>query len=187
MLAPDELEETALQGVLALKPEELDSQSLLALAKEDIVVVRVSGFVDPAICALLAARAKGHGYSPYLNVPSVRRIGMAFYETEGRAELIDEYFACARRRMNEFRRACAPYATPIDTLRCTLDEVWPAGALLQSLDKRKMFIGLSRMLQPGTTFLAHHDIFAEDAPGRIEAASLQAQFGANVYLQLQGR
>jgi hypothetical protein len=47
-----------------------------------------------------------------------------------------------------------------------------------------MFIGLSRMVNAGTTFLAHHDIFSEDAPGKPEATSLKAQFGANVYLQM---
>lgn len=47
-----------------------------------------------------------------------------------------------------------------------------------------MFVGLSRMVEPDTTFLAHHDIFAEDAPGSEEAESLLAQFAANIYFQV---
>lgn len=171
-------------GVLTVNPEELSREALVSLATGKVLALRVVGFVDPMTCALIAGRVEEHGYSPYLNVPSVRRIGMAFYETEGSAKLIDTYFASARQHIGEFRRACVPYCSPIDTLRCALDEVWPPGAQLQSLDKRKMFIGLSRMVPPGTTFLAHHDIFAEDAPGRVEATSLKAQFGANVYLQM---
>ena len=72
----------------------------------------------------------------------------------------------------------------MDTVRCILDEVWPAGANLQTLFGKKMFVGLSRMVEPDTTFLAHHDIFADDAPGMSESESVIAQFGANVYVQM---
>ncbi len=182
ILVPDDVD--APPGVLVLKPEELRKEALTSLATGKVLVLRVRGMVDAAICALIAARAEGYGYSPYLNVPSVRRIGMAFYETEGKTELVDQYFARARQHVGDFRRACLPYCSPIDTLRCMLDEAWPPGANLQTLEQRKMFVGLSRLVQPGTTFLAHHDIFSEDAPGCVEATSLKAQFGANVYLQM---
>jgi hypothetical protein len=152
---------------------------LMALAHGDALVLQARGFIDPDTAGLIAAKAEEHGYQSYLNVPSVRRIGMAFYETEGRPELIEAYFGSARRHTGEFRRACAPYVSPIDVLRCTLDDLWPLGAQLQTLNNRKMFIGLSRMVAPGTTFLAHHDIFAEDAPGHTEATSLLAQRAAN--------
>ncbi|MDP1605036.1 MAG: 2OG-Fe(II) oxygenase [Rhodocyclaceae bacterium] len=32
--------------------------------------------------------------------------------------------------------------------------------------------------------MAHHDIFEQDAPGAPEAISVQAQFAANVYVQI---
>jgi predicted 2-oxoglutarate/Fe(II)-dependent dioxygenase YbiX len=109
---------------------------------------------------------------------------MAFYETELKSELIDRYFAVAREHQNDFRKACEPFGSPLDTFRCLLDEIWPAGAHLQSIFGRKMFVGLSRMVEPNTTFLAHHDIFAEDAPGVVEAESLTAQFAANIYFKM---
>jgi 2OG-Fe(II) oxygenase superfamily len=170
--------------VLTTTPDNLNYPALLSLAAGDVMVIRVAGFIDSTTCALIAQRAEGHGYSPYLNVPSVRRIGMAFYETENKADLVDDYFKSARLNIANFRAACAPYLSPIDKLRCTLDEVWPSGANLQTLDERKMFIGLSRMVEAGTTFLAHHDKFSEDAPGYAESTSLLAQFGANVYIQM---
>ncbi len=140
---------------------------IIALAEQELAVIQVRAFVPAHVCALLAERAESHGYSSYLNVPSVRRIGMAFYETEGRADLIEQYFAEARQHLRDFRRACEPYCSPIDILRCTLDEIWPYGANLQTLDQRKMYIGLSRMVSAGTTFLAHHDIFSEDVLGAV--------------------
>lgn len=109
---------------------------------------------------------------------------MAFYETEGKPELIEKYFSLVRENSEQMRRACSPAVSPIDALRCTLDEVWEPGAHLQTFNGRKMFVGLSRMVEPGTTFLAHHDIFEQDAKGAPEATSVLAQFGANVYAQV---
>lgn len=172
--------------ILSARRDELSARALVALVKGPAMVLHVRGFVDATTCALLAQRAEYLGYSPYLNVPNVRCTGMAFYETEGKPELIDDCFALAPQNLSDFRRTCAPFCSPIDTLRCTLDEIWPHGARLQSLSGRKMFVGLSRCLEPGTTFLAHHDIFAEDAPRQPEATSLSAQFGANIYMQMPG-
>ncbi|WP_068317395.1 2OG-Fe(II) oxygenase [Polycladidibacter hongkongensis] len=124
------------------------------------------------------------GFEPYINVSEVRKIGMAFYETELKADLLDAYFDLAEKNRQEFRRACEPYGSPLDSLRAILDDIWPAGAGLQTMFGRKMFVGLSRMVEPNTTFLAHHDIFAEDAPGIEEAESLTAQFAANIYFSV---
>jgi hypothetical protein len=112
---------------------------------------------------------------------------MAYYETEHEETLIKQYFATARKCQEQLRAACDPVGSPMDTVRCLLDEVWPAGAHLQTLFGKKMFIGLSRMVEPNTTFLAHHDIFADDAPGMQESESVMSQFGANVYVQMPNR
>jgi len=171
-------------AVRKVHKSDLKVDDLLALAVGKSLVLQVRGFVSPSTCTMLADRATDRGYSSYLNVPSVKRIGMAFYETEAKPELVEVYFSHAHRYISEFRRACTPWVSPIDELRCMLDELWPHGAMLQTLGRRKMFVGLSRQVEPGTTFLAHHDIFSQDAPGFEEAGNLLAQFGANVYLQM---
>jgi 2OG-Fe(II) oxygenase superfamily len=170
--------------VLQTSMTELHSSALLALARGEVLVVRVRQFINPEACEKLSERAEDLGYGAYLNVPSVRRIGMAFYETEGQERLLNDYFRTAGRNIQDFRDACAPYCSPVDALRCKLDEIWPSGARLQTLSGKKMFVGLSRMVQPGTTFLAHHDIFSEDAPTEAETHELLAQFGANVYIKM---
>lgn len=170
--------------VLGLKRETLNASHIKRLATGQCSVLHIKGFVDKAACSQITQGALNYGYSAYLNVPSVRRIGMAFYETESKPDLLEKYFAVAQQNQENLRRACAPMLSPLDLLRCKLDEIWEAGASLQTLYGKKMFVGLSRMVEPGTTFLAHHDIFEQDAQGAPEATSVQAQFGANVYVQV---
>lgn len=162
----------------------LSADHLKALAGGTIRVVQVEAFANETACDVISTGQIDLGFRPYINVEQVRRIGMAYYETENEPALIAEYFKVARENQNAFRNACQPLGSPLDTLRCLLDEIWPAGAHLQTIHGRKMFVGLSRMVEPHTTFLAHHDVFADDAPGSEEAESLLAQFAANIYFQV---
>ena len=167
-----------------IERDELTLESLRPLITGEALILRVPRFASEELCTRVSERLQKVGYEDYRNAPTVGRIGMSFFETGGKRELMDHFYRTALSNIHIFRDACAPYASPIDVLRCTLDEIWPAGANLQSLTGRKMFVGLSRMVRPGTTFLAHHDLFQEDAPGEPEANDLKAQFGANVYIKV---
>lgn len=169
---------------IVVENEELSVAALRALTAREALIVRVRNFISVPLCRQIAARLQRHGYSDYINAPTVGRIGMSFYETGGKSDIVDYYFDTAARNIQVLRSACAPYASPMDTLRCVLDELWPHGACLQSLSGRKMFIGLSRNMRPGAPLLAHHDIFARLAPNDDEAKDLLAQFAVNIYLDV---
>ncbi|AOU99154.1 hypothetical protein BI364_15510 [Acidihalobacter yilgarnensis] len=141
-------------------------------------------YIPQELAVLLGEKILGKGFSRYINAPSIGRIGMAFYETERKRGLMEKYFDDAVRGIHELREKCAPYLSPMDTLRCMLDELWPVGANLASLYGRKMHVGLSRIVEPGIHFLAHHDILEKDAPGTEEARSLRAQLACNIYLKM---
>jgi hypothetical protein len=173
--------------ILKTTREHLSADHLRQLAKNEIRIIQVQSFVSTKTCEIISNGAIELGYKPYINVEKVRRIGMAYYETEHEETLINQYFATARKCQEQLRAACDPVGSPMDTVRCLLDEVWPAGANLQTLFGKKMFVGLSRMVEPDTTFLAHHDIFADDAPGMQESEFVISQFGANVYIQMPNR
>lgn len=162
----------------------LSKAALDLLIDQQALAVRVPDFISAQACAAMRDGLKRTGYDDYLNAPSVGRIGMSYFETGRKQDLVDFYFDTARANIQLLREACAPHPCPIDTLRCLLDEVWPAGCMVQTLYGRKMFVGLSRCMKPGVPLLAHHDMFGRHAPGTPEAASLISQFGINVYVDM---
>lgn len=164
--------------------ETLTLDCLRSLIANEVQVVRIPQYLDKTACSVIAGGLRHKGYGDYFNAPSVGRIGMSYFETGLREDLIEMYFANAFSNIDLLRDACYPYACPIDTLRCQLDERWPAGCNLQTLHGRKMFVGLSRCLKPGTPLLAHHDMFARHAPHTPEGKSLISQFGINIYVEV---
>jgi hypothetical protein len=169
---------------LVLVDDALTMDNLQALIRNEIQVLRIPDFINPIACKTIAKGLKSTGYNDYLNAPSVGRIGMSYFETGRKQEIVDQYFATALDNINTLRKACDPYPCPIDTLRCVFDEIWPAGCGLQSLYGKKMFVGLSRCMKPGVPLLAHHDMFGRHASNTPEAASLISQFGINVYVDV---
>lgn len=152
--------------------------------KKENHAVLIKKFIEPSLAAELAKKILDLGYEHYTNAPSIGRIGIAFYEAEGDPFKVSNYFEQASKNLADLRERCAPLMCPIDLLRCGLDETWPAGAMLETMYGKKMYVGLSRVVEPGVTFLAHHDIFAKDAPDSFHAHSLQAQIACNIYLNM---
>lgn len=161
--------------------QSLRIEDLKALAGGQIYVLRIPSFVSEQVSAHIAEGLKITGYNDYLNAPQVGRIGMSYFETAQDPKIIDYYFDNALKNLNILRIACQPYACPMDTFRCLVDEVWPEGCLLQTLYGRKMFVGLSRCMKPGIPLKAHHDMFARHAPDAAETVSLINQFAINIY------
>ncbi|MDR5875859.1 hypothetical protein [Vreelandella gomseomensis] len=125
---------------MLIELDDLKQGAVERLAREEVLAVRVRHFIDEDIAARLSEQIMERGLQKYLNAPSIGRIGMVFYEAENQPPLIANYFESVFDNINELRKRCAPYVSPIDLLRCVLDEIWPAGAQLQTLYGRKMYV-----------------------------------------------
>ncbi len=169
---------------MLLDVECIDESAISKLVNTEYLAIRIKRYIPESHALNIGDKILSPGFEQYINAPSIGRIGMAFYEAENKPELVDEYFRNAQTNIKELRQRCAPYSSPIDTLRCQLDEAWPAGAHLETMLGKKMYVGLSRVVNPGVHFLAHHDIFAKDAPDSFKARSLKSQFACNVYLNM---
>lgn len=169
---------------MLLQSTSMNFENLRELVEENVSALLVKRFIDNGIARKLTEKILGNGYHHYINAPSIGRIGMAFYEAERNSDLIGQYFEQSSINIDDLRDRCTPLLSPIDLLRCRLDEVWPAGAKLETLYGQKMYVGLSRVVEPGVAFLAHHDIFAKDAPDSFRAHCLQSQIACNVYLSM---
>lgn len=105
---------------------ELEYGAIERLVLGDALAICVRNFIDKNIAAKLAAQIVGHGFQKYLNAPSIGRIGMAFYEAENQPHLMADYFESVFDPIEELRERCTPYVSPVDLLRCVLDEVFAA-------------------------------------------------------------
>ena len=159
-----------------------DSLSCLFTGQSDVLIHE--NFIDNSTCKLLAEKIFDAGYEHYSNAKSIGRIGMALYETENDSKKLEQYYDSAIKNINYMREILSPYTSPIDLLRCKLEEEWKFGAELERFHGKSMFVGLSRVLEPDVYFLAHHDIVQKDVKENEKSDSIVAQITANIYLQM---
>lgn len=178
------MNETSKKSEVVAASGKLTLALLESLVSGEALIIRIADFIRPETCRLIASGLQRAGYTDYLNAPTVGRIGMSFFETGEKKEIIDHYFRTAIPNIEILREACEPYQCPVDVFRCVVDEIWPKGANLQELSGRKMFVGLSRNMRPGAPLLAHHDMFARLAPHDPEANDLVMQMAVNVYVDV---
>jgi hypothetical protein len=150
-------------------------------------VLRVPTFFSKAACERMARIVDGSDMTgAYLNAPEIKRTGRAYFE-RGRganAEAVLDYDTNAVSWMAQMRDAAAPMQLPIDRLRLTLDDLWPAGATVATIEGTRAFCGLMRIFEPGASAEPHMDVLAWDVTEGHPDGELAGQAAANVYLTM---
>ncbi|MCY1395422.1 hypothetical protein D3C76_490390 [compost metagenome] len=158
----------------------LDRRCIDKLVSQEVLAVRVSGFIPSSLALDIAGQLMDCGLCEQKEDGEAVLPGFSFDKVHEQPELIDRYFEQAPACIAALRRCCAPYLSPVDTLRCMLDETWPAGSHLQSMDGRKMLAGLPRILKPDMCFLARQDVLE---PRRPRAQPMR-QLACNIHLSV---
>ncbi|MGH4022166.1 MAG: hypothetical protein ACRDT0_23620 [Pseudonocardiaceae bacterium] len=170
---------------MLLVEETLTADVVRRVVGGGILAVRVVGYHPPGLCEELSARMLEKLDSCSKRYQRIYHSNVrAFTETVGDRAAQEDYLASSAVAMAALRHLCHPDMSPIDRLRCELDEIWPAGASLLRVDERPLVFGMLRVWQNGAQALPHLDILGEAAPEVAEARTFTEQLGVNIYLRV---
>ena len=165
--------------------DKLEASDIKELVYQNILAVVIRNFYPADIAHKIAEKIMACPNRGYYNRESeLARIGMAHFEVDS-IESNQRYHDFAVEWIQDLRSMFKPYLSPIDKLRLTLEEMWPSGAALQTLNGLKCFVGICRILDPMITINPHYDRLDRDYCTDIEQANrLLGQLSANIYLQI---
>ena len=160
----------------------LTQNDLLALIDGEHLALRVRNFYEPELCTRLTAKIMAfEGLRSFKYATHMERFGLSLGEIVGSEEQINAYLDAAGDEVTGFRQLCAPFLSPIDLLRVSLDEAWTAGANIGTIRGRKAFTGVARIVHEGGSTPPHQDRLI--APHVDLSAFVVEQLAVNVYLQ----
>lgn len=176
---------------------ELDTISLQYFFQNEICAIRVPQFAQANLCdqiynwLLQSNRIEEYHHEirdensvKYLKY-GVDRVGVAFNTTYNKPAdnpEVQRYFNEALPGIKSLRQACSPLLSPIDHLRLTLDELWPHHANLANFEGKKMFVGIGRIMDASTSYLAETQPHFDSIPDKL--THLIGQYSANIYLKV---
>ena len=167
---------------------DLDETSLRAthlreLCRGAVLAIRIRRFCTPTITRHAQGCLATHPERAALgHATEFTRLGIAYAEIQS-DEVRREYHEQAANNIRRVRALFGDLASPMDRLRILLDDIWPEGAHLLSVDGRKCFVGVCRYLTPGIDLEPHIDNLDWTLPRGI-AWKLHHQLSANIYLQV---
>ncbi|AXK79660.1 2OG-Fe(II) oxygenase [Pseudolabrys taiwanensis] len=171
--------------MLVVERNEVTRGDLSELFNGTLTAIRIPDFYSPdAAAAISRALLKSDLHGTYENAPAIGRIGQSFFETQASDDAARRYKKNSIKWIRELRAGLHPHLTPIDRIRLEMEELWPAGAQLGTMNGTKMFAGLARTFAEGSYAEPHQDILAWDAPTQPEAREITSQVAMNVYLTM---
>lgn len=149
-----------------------------------LACLRIPHYFSNDYCSTVAERIQNHPNTGVFGMAKkVGRLGMAHIEITDQ-EKLSTYQAQAVASTIQNRHVFAPFGSPIDRLRAELEDIWPHGAYLETVNGHKAFAGICRMLDADITVPAHNDNIGRDLPDNADAQKITTQLSACIYLQV---
>lgn len=167
----------------------LSSADIIDVAEDRIMAVLVRESYDRAVAELIAHRIANVNVEKLgtYQEAGIKFYGNPFFDSNNDADERERYFKTALQINADIRDLFSPYACPSDTLRSVLDEIWPSGANLLTLDGRKMCSAICRIFDHGGEALPHQDNLSWDAPSSPDAQQFKRVLTALTYLKMSGQ
>ncbi|RVU85396.1 2OG-Fe(II) oxygenase [Leucothrix sargassi] len=166
---------------------ELTHRSLQGLCNGDILTIRVPNYYSEVACNKILNNLDKQQQltEKYDNAPEldIYRLGMAFFETRFNKALKETYFSLSEQFNEVVGDICYPHATPLEKFVADLEEHWPAGATIQTLEDKKMMPGLVRIFLQNQPFPPHQDMLTRDVPDLPKEEHPISQLAVNIYLR----
>lgn len=153
-----------------------------ALAKKDVLAVRVPSYCGPDICAHVTRRAGLVDGVGYADEPTFKKIiGGAVYDAAHDPDQLLSYLNSASSWIDDCRNIFLPYMNPAERLRCDLDGIWPHGCQVERFRGRPAFSGLLRAFDFDAEARVHQDMVHWDIPDVPESVTIRATLSCVMY------
>ncbi|MEV6384392.1 2OG-Fe(II) oxygenase [Streptomyces sp. NPDC051773] len=167
---------------MLVRQAELSSEALKILTSGQALALHIPTYHSPEHCEQIADSVIQRLHNGYQRIyeSNVR----AFTETRGNELEQRRYLDDPASVMATVRASCLPLASPVDRLRCELDELWPGGARLLRLDSQALVFGMVRVWRKGSQALPHLDVLQHSVPNLRHHETFDEQIGVNIYLRM---
>ena len=161
---------------------------LLDLLCGEILALRIYPFTNISTCQIWQQNLRHNGtlsrYSNATDVP-VNRIGMTLFETENKADKIQQYLNEGAKSQIEMQRIFGS-DNPLRQIMSGLDLCWSSGCEIQRYTQQPMNPGIIRSFEASKSggLPPHVDSLLKDLPESQEFENLHCQLAANLYFDV---
>lgn len=171
---------------IILSKSKLTKTDFLDLINGKILALRIHSFIDEETCKNwqqpLEDSKRLSRYSNAKDV-AVNRIGMTLFETENKAEKLQDYFDSAKQTFSIVEDLL--YGdNPILDIHYGINKIWDKGSQTEELNGQAMNPGIIRSFEasPKGGLPPHMDTLAKDIPNAPAFRKITCQLAANLYI-----